>query len=523
LGFHDVDPIRYELIFERFISSESTSLPDIDLDVESSRREEVFAFLEDLYKGQTAQVCTFTRFKQQSLVNGLTKAIGMDILEENMLEVGLKTLPDVPTPLEKLVQVPNMEYLNQKYHLVDHYHYMYGQISHRGKHPAGIVIADADITNYLAIKRQGSGKEISFVTSYDMAGVSDLGLLKIDLLGLDDWTILSQAEKDAQFRYGIDYNSEFLHDTLLKDAEMLQAFGRGDTLGIPQSEKRTPRNMYKKVKPTGLNDLAAVSALNRPVPLSEKSFDRFVQGKKGQIEKAFWHDAARSTYGALVYQESVMEICTKYAGMDQKDADKVLKLLKRYHENDIVLENKFVGGIVMNNFANEEEARKLWNTCRRYLFNGGHAFSYGILAARMMYLKIHYPMSFYLSLLQSESEKDKRRVYIGAAYQAGIKVLIPHVNGEANYSKLVLPSGEYLQEGLINIEGIGLKSAERIQAERVANGPYLSKEDVVSRLPGMTAIINKLEHFSALDFTEAYQDKCVQYMLQVLAHAPNYL
>ncbi len=519
LGISKVDTLTYQTSFDRFISAASVKFPDIDFDIQDDRKQEVVDYVIDRYPGAAAQICTFGSFKKKSVVNGLIKAASLDIIDAEEFRSEMADIPDMELSAKELrqwcIKSAGLLDLETRHHLVQHYHYIYGQTSFRGKHAAGVAIAYGALSDQMSVDRVGSGTDIKYVTSYPMDNLDDLGVLKVDLLGVSALTGLKEVLEEVDVTL-----TDPMIEMMFNSSDVLEAFAQADTLGIFQSE-RGAKKLYRKIKPSNWHDLAIVNACDRPLPIQEGTFDMVLAGKAGKTAHQFYSDVCRETYGAIVYQEQVMAICKELAGFDDAQVDRVLKLLKKYHENDADLEADFVGGIMLGTSITEYEAKDLWQSMRRYLFTKSHAVAYSMIAALQMYLKINYPAQFYCALLKNEGDKDKRRVYAADALRHGVKILTPHVNGGADYQLVTIGNTTFIQEGLINLPNIGPATAQAIERERSKNGPYQDSVDFTNRYHG-DAKIAILERFNALAFGKKYQDGVIDYQL-VLQSTRTYI
>jgi len=522
-GISPVDPIKYNTSFDRFISPDRVDYPDIDLDIEGDKKDAVVEYLLSRYHG--AQIVTFGAFKTRLLANKLIEAIPFENGDAQLFKVTLEEkLGGLEAfRLSDLLKNPVLARLERKYGCVTHFAKLYGQVQYIGKHAAGVALTDCPLTDRVAVMKVHD----QLVTSYDMLSLDLAKVTKVDLLGVDALSVVHKAEVDA----GAAFEDRWLHD-----ANVLDAFARGETIGIFQKERHTPRKMLKQIaKARGgkliFDDLVAVDACNRPQPLLEGTFDLYLAGIKGKGNtKAPWYPYTQDTHGTIMYQENVIAICRELAGLSWEQVGMVLKSLKKYQENNKPLEEIFVKGLTEGNNLDEQEARTLWQNMRRYLFNKSHAVSYAMLGARMMYLKLYHPYSFYLALLNHESDKSKRQVYMADALKlAGITFLIPHVNGGVTYEKVHVGGKLYIQEGLTAIDGIGETVARAIVSERQMHGDYIGVDELLSRVPRKIlsqgekrGVYKQLENAGAVEFDSVLYLRRVRLYNSTLISTPSY-
>lgn len=522
LGLHTVDPLKYGLSFDRFCGPDRVDWPDIDNDIEDRHQQELISYACDLYGGNAAKICTFGTLKAQGLCNHLIELLTLENGDaarfRQAIAEYLMGLEDPVINCADMVLHPELAYLERKYNIVTHFCWLWGQVVYIGQHPAGVALTVGEMAEKLAIVRIGSGDDVSYVTCYAMNDLPKVGVLKVDLLGLNTLSMLHDAEDDAGVVYspvqpqgtvpssGTQSPTAIYCDDDLEMPEVMKVFTDKDTLGIFQSEKRMPMKMYRQLQPRSILDLALVNACNRPMPLKEGTFDLVLaaHGRKT--------NGGTTLKKPIVYQEDVMEICRDLAGFSWEQIAKVLKSLKKYTINDPGLEDEFVTGYVKTTSRTESEARALWQNMRRYLFNKGHAVAYSHLAARQAWLKKYYPFSFFLGLLQNEKDKDKRRVYEADAVRHGVFILLPHVNGGAGYTKVVVKGRPYIQQGLIALPGIADATAGVIIDQRGAT-PYADLADYKKRC-GVK--LTTLERFHASEFDVAVYMGCCKEFIHAL-------
>lgn len=518
-----IDPLEHGTVFDRFFSRERTTWPDVDFDIQDDRRHEVFAYLERAYPGQTAPIGNVGHWKTRNLINDLAKHYDLGTLAKQTAVSILEVMgyDEVPRSYEDLMAVKELRVIEDNIpNLFKHFVKLHGSMTHMSKHASGLVITAAPIDTVLPLVYQPSTGKLT--TAYDKDAVEYAGGLKIDLLGVAALTVVKEAERTA----GI----TFTEDQLLAPG-IYQEFTRGNTTGNFQFARNQPRRMCWKAKPTCLGDIAALTALNRPVPLKEGSFDQFVAGRSGNANITALHYAyTKETYGALIYQEQVMQICQGLAGMTRGQTDKVLKMLKKYQLDNPDLKAAFINGCVEHG-VKDTDAAKLWENMRRYLFCKAHALSYAYLSVRQMHVKIANPYAWTLALLRHESDTGKQYVYMSDAInnapskEKRVYFLPASVNSGVNFEGVRLGGRDYIRLGLSTIDGIGPTVADALYQERLAHGDYTSAQDVLDRLPKRivnSARIDVLEKSGALCFDDAVYGAAVKSLNHKIAKMPSH-
>jgi DNA polymerase-3 subunit alpha len=462
-----VDPLIHGTMFERFVGPNRTDWPDIDIDIPDKHKDDVMSYLKDKYRGNATQISTFGRWKGMNLANGLAKIFNVDKVAltawKNLL--GVMLWEQESFNLNTLLNYKGMAQLQQSYPgLLEAFCYLYGQVSIIGQHPAGIAITRKPLDQKVAVVRVGT----EYQTCFDLKSLETLGVMKIDCLGSANLATLHDAEKYA----GVVYS-----DAMLEDTPSLDAFARGDTIGIFQMEKAGARQMLRDFKPRSLLDIALINAINRP---GAGNLDEVIKGRNKGTKDDELSKLTQESYGVFVYQEQIIAVL-KYSGMCWADIDRVLKLLKHVQDNDPQLEQSFVSGMVRYGYS-ASDMHSMWHKMRRYLFNKSHAVSYAIIAMREMFLKVNHPFAWYMALLENENNADRQKIYQADAVRTGkVIILPPHVNGGANFQRIKSNGKLYIQAGLMTLDGVGASVASALVAERISNGPYTSKEELLTR------------------------------------------
>lgn len=483
LGLTNVDPLLLGTSFERFLRPDKITMPDIDIDFDAQRRDEVVDYILKRYPGKAAPMSAFGYYRDANLSKDLAKMYGMD---DNELGEVRAHLSDAS--FDGLIQDPVLRKMNKKYAgFVRHFSRLRGQVRFIGRHASGVAISAHDIDSDAGVFRIRG----EFKTTFDLAGLEKLGIVKMDILSLDAIAKIRSVEGMTGARFSTD---------MLEDEAVYNAFCNGDTDGVFQFEKYGAKNILGRVKPRGIQDLIACNALNRPAPLQLGIVDEFIAAKDGQESDSIWADYTRDTYGTIVYQEHVMAICRDMAQMEWPDVDKVMKSLR---QTAVVgrdpLRKKFVSGAVKFSGVTKAEATDLYKKMTLYLFGKGHGAGYTLMSFYMMWLKLNYPIEFFVASIRFTSDEYRQSIYKSAAVKNGVVVLLPHVNGSAQCSMVQVEGDNAIQEGLISVKGVGVKVAEEIERR----APFEDEDDFVDRVPKRIAssrVVNALRSVGALEF-----------------------
>ena len=458
LGITEVDPIKYDLLFGRFINEERNDFPDIDTDFQDTRRGEVKEYLRKKFKN-VASISTYQYFKDKGVIRDASRVFMIPLHEVN------KALKAVET-FEEFEVSPNTQEFRQKFpEVLDLARNLRGRIRGTGIHAAGIVVAKEPIRNYAPIEtRADASDSVSGripVVAYDMDQAADIGLIKIDALGLKTLSVIANTVEIIKQRYNKDI---VLTEIKLDDKKVYNDLTMGYTKGVFQAEATPYTNLLMKMGVDNFEDLVASNALVRPGAMNTVGA-KYVARKKGEEVTTYIHPVMQpylmNTYGVVIYQEQVMQACVYLAGMSWSDADKIRKIIgkkKDAHEFDVFKE-KFVVGATQ--YIDKDSAEQLWHDFEAhagYSFNRSHAVAYSMLSYWTAWLKHYYSVEFMFALLKSEKDKDARTDYLLEAKRLGIKVLLPHVN-ESDLDFSI--QGDSIRFGFSNIkyvsEGIGSK------------------------------------------------------------------
>lgn len=498
LGITRVDPILLGTSFERFLHAEKTAMPDIDMDFGHERRSELVDYVLRKFEGKSIPIATTLRYRARGLWNDLVKLYEVDKEDADTVKWFLDSLAAgdqagafADISLETLNEYSELRKVGKRYPgILEDFSRLYSQVVTMGQHPAGIAIAAKRIDNYVAITRIGKNKdtgEPKYLTSYDMDSLAALGVVKIDVLALSTATIVRELEEQT----GVKFSYKFLNDPAL-----YEEFRNGNTEAIFQFEKGGAKKIVDAVQPYKFDELVACNSMNRPGTLS--NLEAYVKGKEGAPDKSTpWYKFTKETYGTLLYQEQVMQIC-RAAGMSLGDTDKVMKSVNAKAVNPELLA-KFVQGAEAHLELTRRQARELYKHSTLYLFNRSHAVGYTLLALYQMYFKKYYPLEFWAASLRYEKDDIKAKIYQGCAIRSGVVILPPHINGSARYSIEEIEGEQVVRAGLTSIAGIGLKVAVEIETAK----PYTDDTEILAKLP--KRVVNKrtyemLKGAGALEF-----------------------
>ncbi|MGX7174071.1 DNA polymerase III subunit alpha [Enterococcus ratti] len=484
LEITDVDPLKYDLLFERFLNPERYTLPDIDLDIPDNRREEVLDYLRKKY-GQyhMAQIATFGTMAAKMVLRDVARVFGLSQSEANRWSKAIPnqlkiTLKQAYYTSQHLVELVNASEKNQLLFKIASI--LEGLPRHVSTHAAGVVLSDKNLLELVPLQR---GSDETFLTQYTMNDVEAVGLLKMDFLGLRNLSIVDYALKAIK---KVERKEVSLKKIPLNDPKTLQLFQQGDTTGIFQFESAGIRSVLRRLGPETIEDIAAVNALYRPGPM--QNIDTFISRKKGK-EKIHYPDETlipilKNTYGVIVYQEQIMQIAAVMAGFSLGQSDILRRAISKKKKEVIDKEREhFVTG-ALNQGHSREKAVEVYDYIERfanYGFNRSHAFAYSFVAFQMAYLKAHHPGAFFVSLMNAvRHNTTKLKGYIAEARKKKLKLYAPSIN--QSYYGFELISKKEIRFGLTAIKGVRKDFIESILRERKENGVYQSVDQFLLRL-----------------------------------------
>jgi DNA polymerase III subunit alpha len=524
LGITDIDPLQYGLIFERFLNPDRVSPPDIDVDFCEARRGEVLEYVRQKYgERRVAQIITFGKLKAKSVVRDVGRVLGWSYRDAdriakmipNELNITLDTAVGKNSELKRAVAT---EPATRQ--LFEHAKLLEGLSRNAGVHAAGVVIADRDLSDYIPLCHDVKGNDV--ISQYAMGPLNDLGLLKMDFLGLKTLTVIEDTltlirKRDPNFS---------LKDIPLNDAAALALYNRGETIGLFQMESGGMTSLSKQFDVKKLDDIIALIALYRPGPM--ELIPEYVKAKKGITPIKYLHplleDICADTYGVMIYQEQVMAAASKLAGYSLAQADLLRRAMGKKDKEKMAKERKnFIEGCARTNKIPEKKANAIFDLLEKfagYGFNKSHSAAYGVISYHTAYLKAHYPVEFMAGLLSNEiNNTEKISVFVGECKRMGISILPPDINKsglkftpetcegfQRSDSRCTedAPTLNAIRYGLAAIKNVGEAAMAIAIRERDERGDFSSLEDFCTRLDSRVANRKMLESLikaGAFDFT----------------------
>ncbi len=542
LGITDIDPLQYGLIFERFLNPDRVSPPDIDVDFCEARRGEVLEYVRQKYgERRVAQIITFGKLKAKSVVRDVGRVMGLSYRDAdriakmipNELNITLDSAVEKNPELKRAVAT---EPATRQ--LFDYAKVLEGLSRNAGVHAAGVVIADRDLSDYIPLCRDVKGNDV--ISQYPMGPLNDLGLLKMDFLGLKTLTVIEDTlalihKREPDFS---------LKSIPLDDPAAFGLYNRGETIGLFQMESGGMTSLSKQLDVKRLDDIIALIALYRPGPM--ELIPEYVKAKKGITPIKYLHplleDICADTYGVMIYQEQVMAAASKLAGYSLAQADLLRRAMGKKDKEKMAKEREnFIEGCARTNKIPEKKANAIFDLLEKfagYGFNKSHSAAYGVISYQTAYLKAHYPVEFMAGLLSNEiNNTDKISVFVGECKRMGISILPPDVNksglkftpetvaagadrgsaaqpratgvtglGPAAQSQrtgVTEPGYRAIRYGLAAIKHVGESAMEAAIRERERGGDFASLQDFCSRLDSRIANRKMLESLikaGAFDF-----------------------
>jgi len=514
LGITDLDPLRYGLLFERFLNPERMGMPDIDIDFCYERRDEVIEYVTHKYgKDNVAQIITFGTMQARAAIRDVGRVMGVAYAEVDKIAKMIPADPNI-TLAHALKIEPQLNGLYKQdetaARIIDVARVLEGLSRHASTHAAGVVISDKPLTEYVPLFKTSDGQ---ITTGYDMDGIAKIGLLKIDFLGLRTLTVISETCKLIKKTRGLEVD---INQIPLDDKKTYTLLGQANSFGIFQLESSGMRELLKKIKPGNLEDLISILALYRPGPIGSGMLDDFIKRKRGEIRIRYDHPKLESilkdTYGIILYQEQVMQIASGVAGFSMTQADHLRRAMSK--KNPVEMEKMrkdFVEGCQRTNRLREDSANKLFDLIdyfSGYGFNRSHSAAYALITYRTAYLKANYPVEFMAALLTSERDNtDKVVEYVKEAEAMGIKVLPPDVN--CSIVQFDVVDQETIRFGLLAVKNVGRGAIESMIENRQA-GPYCSLYDFCERVDLRLVnrkVIESLIKCGAFDGFKAYRSQ----------------
>ncbi len=517
IGITDVDPIAFDLLFERFLNPERVSMPDFDIDFCYNRREEVIEYVKEKYgDDKVAQIVTFGTLAARAAVRDVGRALGMPY---NRVDTVAKLIPrELNVTIKSALEVKELKALydtdNDVRRLLDISKSLEGMPRHASTHAAGVVITEEPTYNYVPLSYSGTG----VVTQFDMNTDAKLGLVKFDFLGLRYITVIHDAEQQIRKRMP-DFD---ITAVPLDDHETFRLLSEARTDGVFQLESGGMKQVLSRLMPGTLEDVIACIALYRPGPMD--SIDKFIERKHGR-EKTVYNipqlkDILDVTYGCIVYQEQVMQICRSLAGYSYAHADIVRRAMSKKKTDVMIAESEsFIAGCAERGIP-ANAATEIFDEMvgfAKYAFNKSHATAYGVISFRTAYLKAHYPAEYFSALLTSVlGDTAKLREYIADAQKHGVYVLPPDINSsDTDFSV----SDGNIRFGLLAIKNVGRSVAVSIINERKKRR-FTSFDDFVSRMSSADLNKRTLESlikcgvFDSLGITRSSLMSCYETILE---------
>lgn len=482
-GITNIDPMKYNLLFERFLNPDRKSMPDIDTDFDDAGRQKVIDYVVEKYgKNQVAQIITYGSMAARTSIQDVGRVLDMSLSDVNAMK---KLVPDTLgiTLKDAIEQVPELKEIlkgnDLKAQVLREAEKLEGSVRNTGVHAAGIIIAPYDLTEIVPVAVAKDSDLL--VTQYDGRVIEDAGVIKMDFLGLKTLTILKDALRLIKQNHGVSIDIDYIP---LDDKETFELYQRGDTNGTFQFESDGMQMYLRELRPDKFEDLIAMNALYRPGPI--EYIPNFISRKHGREPIAFdladMEEYLGETYGITVYQEQVMLLSQKLAGFSKGDADVLRKAMGK-KQIDILnkMESQFMDGAAKKGHP-KDKLTKIWNDWKafaQYAFNKSHSTCYAFVAYQTAYLKAHYPSEYMAAVLNNQNNMEKITFFMEECRRMGVEVLGPDIN-ESDMAFAVNSKGQ-VRFGLTGVKGVGDKAVESIIEERVERGPYISVYDFARR------------------------------------------
>ncbi|MDD5422859.1 MAG: DNA polymerase III subunit alpha, partial [Candidatus Omnitrophica bacterium] len=513
LGITSIDPLRYDLLFERFLNPERVSMPDIDIDFCYERRNEVIDYVVKKYsKDNVAQIITFGTMMAKAVVRDTGRAMGMPYADVDKIA---KLIPNdlnmtLTHALEQEPELRNLYKMDSKIaQLIETSLVLEGLTRHASTHAAGIVISEEPLVNHVPLYKIQDGQ---ITTGYSMSSLEKIGMLKMDMLGLRTLTVISEAKKIIKRTKGIDLD---LDNVPTEDKKTYKLLTNAESVGVFQLESSGMRDLLKKLKPEKFEDLIALLALFRPGPIGSGMLDDFMKRKHGEVKMRYDHQLLepilKETYGVILFQEQAMRIASSLAGFTLAQADNLRRAMaKKTPEVMVEVRTHFVNGCLKNRI-DRRTADRIFDQIEYfagYGFNKSHSAAYAMISYQTSYLKANYPGEFMTALLTSEKDNlDKIAVYISESQRMGLKILPPDVNESyANFTLI----GDSIRFGLLAVKNVGQGAIESIIGVRDKGGKFKSIYEFTERVDLRLVnrkVIESLIKCGALDSLGLYRSQ----------------
>ncbi len=534
LNITNIEPIKYGLLFERFLNPARISMPDIDIDFCIHGRDQVIQYVADKYgRNNVSQIITFGTMKARGVIRDVGRTLNVPLSEVDRIA---KLVPEGPgVKLDRAIrEEPELNILEKSpgtpKKLLSISRSLEGLARHASTHACGVVISDRPLTEYLPLYKGSKGE---IMAQFTMDKVEQLGLIKFDFLGLKTLTVIKEALRLIEASTGLKIDLDRIS---LEDKGAYQLCADGKTTGVFQLESSGIKEILRKLSPETFEDIIALVALYRPGPLGSNMVDDFINGKHGKIKVSYFlpqlEPILKETYGVILYQEQVMKIAQVLAKYSMAEADELRKAVgKKKPEVMARHRARFIDG-ARENGVKAQMAEKLFGLIEKfggYGFNKSHSAAYAMIAYQTAYLKAHYPVQFMCALLtQDMGNQDKTIKNIAECRTMGIQILPPDVNeSQADFSVVE----DQIRFGLAAVKNVGLKAVELVIAERDAHGHFGGLLDFCRRMEGSKVnrrVLEGLIQCGAFDFTKAFRSRLFEALDDALRlcggrHDPNQL
>ena len=534
LGITGIDPLLYNLIFERFLNPERVSPPDFDIDFCQSRRGEVIEYVKRKYgRDNVAQIITFGTLGSKTVIRDIGRVLEIPLFECDKLAKMIPEQPPGITLEAALKMSPEFREMTQKdanaKRIMKYARVLEGLPRNHGTHAAGVVIGERPLIELVPLQRD---KENEIITQYEMKPIGSIGLLKMDFLGLKTLTQIQETVNLIKKNKGVELDMAKIP---MDDPSTFDLLNRADTVGVFQVESKGMRDLLRRIGLTRFEDLIAMIALFRPGPMN--MLDDYVNRKHGRVKLVYDHPLLepilKETYGVMLYQEQVQQTANVLAGFTLGQGDILRRAMGKKDEKEMSsMREKFVEGCAKTNKIAAKKADEIFANIERfagYGFNKSHSAAYAVIAFQTAYLKAHYPVEFMAALLSIEiGNTDKLPVLVAEAQEMGIEVLPPNVNDSDVRFKPVGPAeggtSDKIRYGLAAVKNVGVAAMEALILEREKNGPYKGFLDFCSRLD--PSLVNKrtlesLIKCGAFDFTGIWRGRLVKGIDHAMSRAAS--
>jgi len=512
LGITGIDPLKYDLLFERFLNPGRITMPDLDIDFEDSRRDEVIDYVKNKYgQASVGQIITFNKMLAKGAVRDVGRVMEIPLPKCDKIAKLIPYGETIHEALEEVSEIKQMARQDEKVAVMlrtaDR---IEGLKRHFGVHAAGIVIAPGEITQFVPLARS----KLGIITQYEGDYLTKLGLLKMDFLGLKTLSVINEAVASVYKSKKIRVDIEKIP---LDDKATFSLLNKAKTIGVFQVESEGMRDILRKMKPTVFTDLSAVLALYRPGPMRAGMVDEFIERKHGRKPYEYPHPALKNilaeTYGVILYQEQVMLVASALAGFTLEQAD-ILRSAMGHKIMAVIEEQKdnFVNGCRKNG-VKTDKAEEIFNLLvhfAAYGFNKSHSTAYAVISYRTAYLKANYPLEFMVALLNSQiGDEKKLSHYLNEAKRMGLKIIPPDINESGVY--FGVRGEKEILFGLLAVKNTGEKACLDIVREREKNGLFTDFNDFLVRATGLQSFNRRMAEFlvkagSFFKFTSGISD-----------------